>query len=387
MLRKTLILLAAALLAVQSAPAAEPAPPASTEPTRAAPLPPVPAPAANDLEAMIGQMIMVGFVGTSPQDPWPEKLLGQIAAGQVGGVLFLARNAASEAAVRALNQAILDAGGATPVLIALDQEGGRIERLTQKVGFSPRPSAHDVAASYSVAEATALYAGLARDLRNWNFNLNLGPVVDVDVNPDNPIIGALGRSFSADPRTVADYAGAFVSGHHASGMLTALKHFPGHGSSRADSHKGFVDVTATWTEAELQPYRDLVAAGMADMVMTGHLYLAQLSDPTARLPASLSKPALDVLRNDIGFDGVIISDDMEMQAIEQHYTLEEAAVAAVRAGNNILIYSNYANPRPDLPGEVIAILRRHAEGDPEFRAMIEDSYRKVMTLKGRLDRP
>ena len=338
----------------------------------------------DDLEAMIGQMIMVGFIGTSPQDPWPAKLIGQIAAGQVGGVLFLGRNAGSRASVVALNQAILDAGGAIPVLIAVDQEGGRIERLTEEVGFTERPSAHDVAASNSVTEATAIYAGRARDLRNSNFNVNLGPVVDVDVNPDNPIIGALGRSFSGDPDTVTAYASAFVSGHRASGVLTALKHFPGHGSSREDSHKGFVDITETWTPAELEPYRALVAAGLVDMVMSGHLYLEPLSEPSARLPASLSKPALDLLRDDIGFDGVIISDDMEMQAIEKHYALEDAAVAAVRAGTNILVYSNYAHPRPDLPGEIIAILRRHAESDPQFRAMIEDSYRRIMFLKGRL---
>ena len=340
----------------------------------------------HDLEAMIGQMIMVGFIGTSPQDPWPAKLLGQIAAGQVGGVLFLGRNAGSRASVVELNQAILDAGGATPVLIAIDQEGGRIERLTEEVGFTERPSAQDVAASESVLEATGLYAGLARDLRDWNFNVNLGPVVDVNVNPDNPIIGALGRSFSGDPGTVTAYAGAFVSGHRASGVLTALKHFPGHGSSREDSHKGFVDVTETWTPSELEPYRALVAAGLVDMVMSGHLYLEQLSEPSATLPSSLSRPALDVLRDDIGFDGVIISDDMEMQAIEKHYTLEDAAVRAVRAGTNILVYSNYSHPRPDLPGEVIAILRRHAESDPQFRAMIEDSYRKILLLKGGLPR-
>ena len=197
--------------------------------------------------------------------------------------------------------------------------------------------------------------------------------MDVDVNPENPIIGALGRSFSGDPGTVTAYAAAFVNGHHANGVLTALKHFPGHGSSREDSHKGFVDITETWTSAELEPYRKLVAAGLVDMVMSGHLYLEQLSEPSARMPSSLSKPALDLLRNDIGFDGVIISDDMEMQAIEKHYTLEDATVAAVRAGTNILVYSNYGHPRPDLPEEVIAILTRRAEHDPELRRRIEDS--------------
>jgi len=336
------------------------------------------------LEAMIGQMIMVGFVGARADEPWPAKLAGQIASGQVGGVLFLKRNVVDRDQVRELNAAFLAAGGNTPVLLAIDQEGGIIERLTAEAGFAERPSARDVARSQTVAEATATYAGLARDLRDWGFNLSLGPVVDVDVNPGNPIIGALGRSFSGDPAVVAAYAEAFVAGHRGEQVLTALKHFPGHGSSRDDSHKGFVDITRTWTPAELTPYRRLIADGLADMVMPGHLYLESLSDPGSRLPASLSATALGVLRKDLGFDGVIISDDMEMQAIEADYTMEEAAVAAVLAGTDILLYSNYVHQRPDLPAEIAAILKRRAEEDPALRGRIEESYRRIMTLRAGL---
>ncbi|MBN9021872.1 MAG: glycoside hydrolase family 3 protein [Rhizobiales bacterium] len=344
---------------------------------------PAPRAAAADvsLEAMIGQMIMVGFVGTGPGDPWPEKLVGQIAGGEVGGVLFLKRNVTDRQSVRALNAAFLAAGGATPPLLAVDQEGGIVQRLTAGAGFAERPSARDVARTETPAEANETYAGMARDLRDWGFNLNLGPVVDVDVNPANPIIGALGRSFSADPEAVAQYAAAFVAGHRREGVLTALKHFPGHGSSRDDSHKGFVDITATWTPVELVPYRRLIAEGLADIVMPGHLYLEQMTDPGGRLPSSLSRTAQDVLRNDLGFAGVIISDDMEMQAIEADYTLEEAAVDAIRAGTNILIYSNYAHQRPDLPRELAAILVRRAGEDAELRRLVADSYRRIMALK------
>ena len=344
---------------------------------------PVRTPASLDI--MIGQMIMVGFKGTQPGDPWPTKLIGQIAAGKVGGVLFLGRNVASREAVRALNEAFMGAG-AIPVLLALDQEGGIIERLTWRVGFLELPSARDMAKTESVAKAGELYAGLAKALRDWKFNLNLGPVVDVDVNPDNPIIGGLGRSFSADPAKVTAYGSAFIKGHHANGMLTALKHFPGHGSSRDDSHKGFVDVSRTWTPAELAPYRDLISAGLVDMVMTGHLYIELLAAQDSKLPASLSGIAVDLLRNDLGFQGVVISDDMEMKAIEADYSVEEAAIAAVRAGTNILVYSNYANPRPDLPDTIIAVLKREALADPQFLGLIEDSYGKIMRLKAKLQR-
>jgi len=212
-------------------------------------------------------------------------------------------------------------------------------------------------------------------------------VVDVDVNPANPIIGALGRSFSADPETVAQYGAAFLTAHRKEGVLTALKHFPGHGSSREDSHKGFVDITDTWTASELAPYRRLVAEGLVDMVMPGHVYLEQMSDPGGMLPSSLSRIAMAILRTDIGFTGVIISDDMEMQAIEADYTLEEAAVTAIRAGTNILIYSNYAHRRPDLPGELVAFLARRAGEDPELRRLIEDSHRRIMALKAGIAGP
>jgi len=365
MRRKALIALAASAVLAGTAPAARAADAGADVP----------------IEAMIGQMILVGFVGTEPHDPWPEKLAGQIAAGEVGGVLFLKRNVADRDSVRALNAAFLAAGGVAPVLLAVDQEGGIVQRLTAAAGFAERPSARDVARTQSAAAARETYAGMARDLRAWGFNLNLGPVVDVDVNPANPIIGALGRSFSGDPETVAAYGEAFVAGHRREGVLTALKHYPGHGSSREDSHKGFVDITATWTPAELIPYRRLIADGLADMVMPGHLYLEQMSDPGSVLPSSLSRTTLGVLRDDLGFTGVIISDDMEMQAIEADYTLEVAAVAAIRAGTNILIYSNYNHQRPELPGELVAILARRAGEDPELRRLIADSYRRIMVLK------
>lgn len=343
--------------------------------------------AGPSIETMIGQMIMVGFVGTEPADPWPEKLAGQIADGEVGGVLFLKRNIADRESVRALNASFRTAGGATPVFLAVDQEGGAVQRLTADAGFAERPSPQEVARTESVAEATETYAGMARELRDWGFNLNIGPVVDVNVNPANPIIGALGRSFSADPETVASYGAAFVRAHRQEGILTALKHFPGHGSSRADSHKGFVDITATWTASELIPYRRLISAGLADMVMPGHLYLEQMADPGSMLPTSLSRTALTVLRDDLGFTGVIMSDDMEMQAIEADYAFEEAGVDAIRAGTNILIYSNYAHQRPDLPRELVSFLTWRAKVDPEFRSLIEDSYRRITALKAAIAEP
>lgn len=169
------------------------------------------------------------------------------------------------------------------------------------------------------------------------------------------------------------------------GLATALKHFPGHGSSTADSHEGFVDITKTWSESELTPYRELIGEGVIDMVMVGHLYHADYANGDGQTPSSLSARWIDgVLRGDLGFDGVVISDDLEMGAIRDHFTLEETVVEAVKAGMDILLFSNTGYQRPELSKEVLAILLKQAEADPAFAARIEQSYERIVALKERL---
>lgn len=340
---------------------------------------------AASLREMAGQMILIGFQGDAASDPWPRALAGMIARGEIGGVMYLGTNVASRAAVGAMNRQFLGArpSPALPPLIALDQEGGEIERLSSAIGFAEIPSARRVAASLSPAEAEELYFGMAEGLAGLGFNLNFGPVADLDVNPQNPIIGRYGRAFSADPATVAAYARAFVAGHRRAGVLTALKHYPGHGSSSADSHEGFVDITDTWTAAELEPYRALIEAGVADMVMSGHLIRRQ--DGAEALPASLSAEAIEgELRAGLGFKGVVISDDMEMGAIRQNFSRREAVLRAVNAGTDLLLFSNTAEPSLDLPGEILGILVAEAGRDPAFRARVEASYARIVALKSRL---
>jgi len=337
--------------------------------------------AVDPLEDMIGQMIMIGFSGASSDDAWPRLLVSQIASGQIGGIMYTRKNVAGRAAVQAMNRQFQAAAGDRPLFISVDQEGGRIERLTQAVGFREIPSHQSVAQSMSVEGAEALYRDLALDLRDWGFNLNFGPVVDLNINPGNPIIGSLGRAFARDADAVAAYGAAFVRGHHQAGVLTAAKHFPGHGSSAGDTHHGFVDVSRTWSESELEPYRRLIATGEIDLVMLSHISLDRLGSDA---PATLAPGTMPLLRNQLGFAGVVISDDMEMGAISKEYSLEQAVIGAVEAGNDILIYSNFQNPRPQLPPQIIAILKQRALADPAFRAKIEAAYGRIMKLKSRL---
>ncbi len=340
---------------------------------------------AASLEVMAGQMILVGFRGDGANDAGVKAVQSDIANGRIGGVLYLKTNVASLNAVRDINRGFVAASKGLVPLIALDQEGGSIERLTQAVGFTEIPSAARIASNQSVAGAQQTYFTMARGLAEVGFNVNFGPVVDLNLNPNNPIIARYGRSYGAVPGQVAKYAGSFIDAHHQAGLVTALKHFPGHGSSRSDSHEGFVDISQVWQPQELDPYRILINQGKVDMVMMAHLYHRQFSGAGAQTPASLSPNWIEgVLRQQLGYDGVVVSDDMEMGAIRAHFSFQQSIIMAVEAGTDILLFSNTANYRSSLGQEIRDILVAKAESDPSFRARIEQSYRRIVGLKARL---
>ena len=334
------------------------------------------------IEQMAGQMIVVGFQGDDAGDASVKALVDALAAGALGGVMLLKTNIKSLPAVRAMNQAFRAASPGLPPFITLDQEGGAVERLTKAVGFTEIPSAAAIAADDSPQQAEAIYARMAAAIADLGFTVNFGPVADVNINPKNPIIAKFGRSFSADPAVVAAYDAAFIKAHHAAGVLTSLKHFPGHGSSAADSHEGFVDITETWKPEELEPYRLLIAAGDVDMVMVGHLYHAKYADAGAQTPSSLSPQWIDgVLRGDLKYDGVVISDDLEMGAIRDHFDLKQTVTMAVRAGVDVLLFSNTADYSAGLGQKILDILVAESKADPAFAARVAESYDRIVALK------
>jgi len=303
----------------------------------------------------------------------------------VGGVMYLKKNVSSLDTVQEMNALFRAASPGQPPFITLDQEGGAVERLTRDVGFAEIPNAETVAANNTPKQAEAIYGRMAQGIAENGFSVNFGPVADLNTNPGNQIIARFGRAFSAHAEAVTAYDAAFIQAHRDAGLLTALKHFPGHGSSTADSHEGFVDITRSWSIDELEPYRALIAGGMADMVMIGHLYHADYADGDGETPSSLSPRWIDgVLRDELGFDGVVISDDLEMGAIREHFSLEDTVVRAVRAGMDILLFSNTADYRPGLAQDVLDILVREAAADPSFAARIEESYQRIVALKARL---
>ena len=305
----------------------------------------------------------------------------------IGGVVLFSydmvlgnpvRNVASPEQLQALS-ASLQALATLPLLIAVDQEGGRVARLDEKRGFPPTLAPQVLGEIGDPAYTYAQSAQMAKTLRAAGVNHNLAPAVDLNTNPDNPVIGKMGRSFSADPDVVTAHARAFIAAHHAHKVLTALKHFPGHGSSRADSHKGFVDVTDTWQELELAPYRALIAEGAVDAVMSAHVFNARL-DPL--FPATLSPAILTgLLREQLGFAGVIITDDMGMGAITAQYGFAEAVVRAVQAGADMLALGNNLMYDPDVAARTIAILTQAVADGHLSEQRIDESYARILALK------
>ena len=337
------------------------------------------------LSSMVGQTLMVGFPGRREEHSGVQAVLAQLRDGTVGGVILFPKNIAGEDQLKALIEALRRSASDLPPLIAVDQEGGAVQRLRARKGFEWFPPAELVGQNPSLdAQDTAeqIYALMAVELAGLGFNMNLGPVVDVNTNPDNPVIGARGRSFGDNPDAVSPMAAAFINAHHAANVATVAKHFPGHGSSTEDSHRTLADVSQSWREEELDPYRRLALQGLLDAVMIGHLYHPRFSDE-AGLPASLSAKAVQALRSPdgLGFDGVIVSDDMEMGAIRERFSPEEAAVRAIASGTDIVVLSNITRDDPEFGRRIHrALIEAVCEGRiAEER--IEEAYRRIVRLK------
>ena len=289
------------------------------------------------LSRTIGQMLLIGFVGTAPDDREAARAAGMIAAGRLGGVILFADNVVGPAQLRRLTGALRAAGGRIPPFIAVDQEGGSIQRLTRRKGFQPLPSARTMARK-PLCEAETLYRRTAEELAAFGINLNFGPVVDLDINPRNPAIGRKSRSYGPDPAPVVAYAETFVTAHGTAGVLTAAKHFPGHGSAVRDPHSAIVDIEDVWQPQELAPFATLAADGVP-MIMVGHLIHPRFSDGDR--PTSLSRRAItDELRGRLGFEGVVVTDDLGMDAIADRFRPEQAAEMAIRAGADLLIFAH-----------------------------------------------
>lgn len=300
------------------------------------------------LEQKIGQMIMVGFRGTEVSEN--DDIYEMIDKFNLGGVVLynrdlpsrdsLIRNVQSPEQLKQLNND-LQSISPTKLLIAIDEEGGLVSRLKPENGFHAHKS-HQAIGEINNPDSTKNWAdNMADELADLGINMNFAPAVDLNINPTSPVIGNIERSFSADPDIVITNSKIFMEAHKKKGIICVPKHFPGHGSAKNDSHKGLTDVTSTWEEIELIPYRELINDNYCDIVMTAHVYNEQLDS----FPSTLSPKIIsEILRGQLNFEGVIISDDMHMRAITNFYDLEESIEKAILSGVDILIFSNNAYP-------------------------------------------
>jgi beta-N-acetylhexosaminidase len=325
----------------------------------------------------VGQLLWIGFEGTTA----PAALRDKLASGAAGATVVFKRNLMFDGelcnldALEALNAALHGkAADGTPALIALDQEGGTVQRVRAPATIWPPMLAHD---GLTDDESTAQQVGLAMglELRALGFDIDFAPVLDVHTNAANPVIGE--RAFGTTPDTVARRALAYARGLDEAGILSCGKHFPGHGDTATDSHLELPRVDHPWDrleQIELAPFARAAEARLP-MIMTAHVVFAVLDD--AR-PATLSEAVITgLLRKRLHYEGVIVSDDLDMNAIVSHVGVDQAAVAAIRAGCDVLLLCK------DEAHQVAAeeALIRAAETDSDFRTRIGESAARVRAMK------
>jgi beta-N-acetylhexosaminidase len=335
------------------------------------------------LDKKIGQMILIGV----PKAELDEKVLEEVRSGKVGALIFFEKNIPNLpnafASLKKMTWTYQNAAD-IPLFICIDQEGGKVNRLKEKYGFTRSITAASIG-KYGSMDSVRFYAeATAATLAGLGFNVNFAPTVDLAINKNNTVIVKPERSYSNNEDTVVMMAKEVIKEHRKFGVITALKHFPGHGSSREDTHFGVADVTGTWSERELEPFKVLIKEGYADGVMTSHIVNRNLDKNG--LPGTLSKDILDgILRKRLGYSGVVFSDDMQMQAISKNYGLEETIRLAINAGVDIMCFSNNIQGSEERTvDKVHAIIKQMVASGEITPQRIDESYQRIMLLKGKL---
>ena len=336
----------------------------------------------------VGQLLWVGFASTTV----PAALRARLDAGAAGATVLFKRNLVIEAVTggNAVPQEVVDldalialnrelhrtAPDGTPALIAVDQEGGLVQRVRAPATMWPPMMSHDgLPAGEDEQVAERVGRAMGEELRALGFDIDFAPVLDVHTNPANPVIGE--RAFGRDAATVARRALAFARGLEAAGVLACGKHFPGHGDTATDSHLELPRVDHAWDrldKVELAPFRLAVAANLP-MLMTAHVVFAALD---AARPATLSEQVVGgLLRGKLGYRGVIVSDDLDMRAIAGTMGIDQAATQAIRAGCDVLLLCC----NEQYQAEAEAALIKSAERDSEFRRRVGESAARVRAMK------
>ena len=335
-------------------------------------------------------MLMVGFKGDSvTEDCDAARYVRDLKVGAIvlfdidltGDATLGSRNITSKERLTRMT-AQLRAWADYPLLIATDQEGGKVARLKPQYGFLPTVTA-EYLGTVNQEDTTRYYAArLSREMRESGVNVNLAPVVDV-LNHDCAAVGHFMRCFSTDPQLIARHAGWFIDESHRQGVLCTLKHFPGHGNAIDDSHYGFVDVTNGWTAAELEPFRILIDAGKADLIMTAHLFNRNIDD---EYPATLSAKTINgLLRGEMGYDGVVVTDDLYMQAILNQYSITTALELAINAGADLICVGNNISTgfEADRPFRLVEMIVNLVKEGRISWERLQQSHERILRLQSK----
>lgn len=334
------------------------------------------------LDIKIGQMILIGM----PKAEVDPLVLDEVKKGKVGALIFFEKNIPNKpnafAAVKSMTWTYQKAAS-IPLFICIDQEGGKVNRLKEKYGFTKSVTAAALGKSKSLDSVRFYADAIAATLAGLGFNVNFAPCVDLAIT-QNTVIYKPERAYSANEDTVAMMAKEVVKMHRKYGVLTSLKHFPGHGSSKEDTHFGVADVTTTWNERELKPYKTLLDSGYVDAVMTSHIVNKNLD--AKGYPGTLSQDILDgILRKRLGFNGVVFSDDMQMHAISKNFGLEESIRLAINAGVDVMCFSNnIAGSDERTVDKVHAIIKKLVQSGQVSPARIDESFQRILQLKARM---
>lgn len=338
----------------------------------------------EQVEKMIAKMVVLGFYGTDIKDG--DRIYQDIKKYDLGGVILFDKNPTNKkkyknvidpSQLKTLTsklQSIRD----EKLLISIDQEGGIVQRLKKSKGFVNTPKASKVSLR-GETYAKKIYENLAKDLSINGINVDFAPVVDLKINPKNTVIVKMGRSFGKSSKEVIKYSSIFVKELKKQNVISVLKHFPGHGSSLQDSHKGFVDITKTWKEEELEPYKYFIKYNQVDMIMSAHVYHKDLD---LDYPATLSYNInTNILRNMLGFKGVLISDDLQMGAISKHYSLKDTLTLAINSGVDMLLVANQLAKPVKLETIINTVYSQVQNGKISLSRIIESNKRINKMLK------
>ena len=324
-----------------------------------------------NLDEKLGQLILAGFHSTEFDDDLKDIIENH----HIGNIIMFTRNYTSAAQMRKLTKKIheecIKNNGIIP-FIAIDQEGGLVTRMMTDVTFAPGPMTCTASSKDASFKAGKM---LAEDMIKLGMNLNLAPSLDVNNNPDNPVINV--RSYSDDPKVVSEMGANFIKGSMTYGVLPCAKHFPGHGDTETDSHYGLPLVTKTKEElwqSELLPFKSAIENGVP-MIMAAHILCTELDE---NYPASMSKNIItDLLRDEMGFEGVVITDDLTMGAISESYSFGDAAVLSINAGCDILsICFGEDNVK-----QAVKAIKEAVENGAITEERIDESVRRILKLK------